>query len=164
MFNQSFQSRLDLRGLPHRTDTAYARMLPWTRIAFAVGGLQSLVATTTMNTQMLWIMAPIAALAVVMPHHLIEYLYNFIRHITKTEKLPRNQAPVRFAFFMATLMLIATATAFDAGVIWLGFVLGMTMVMISAVFCLTHFCVPAAIWTWMFGDRAKITCALNANA
>ena len=152
MIDQTLESRLAMRGLPVRRDAAFRRMLPWTRIAFAVGGLQMLFATLRMDTDMMWTMVPVALLAVVMPHHLIEYAYNFvIRHITRTEPLPANKAPVRFAFFMASVTIACTATAFDAGFVWLGFVLGGFMVVVSATLCLTHFCLPAAIWSFLVG-------------
>ena len=162
MYSDTITSRLALRGLPNRSDDAFRRMIPWTRIAFAVGGVQTCIATMTASADMLWTMAPIAALAVVMPHHLIEYVYNFaIRHITKTEPLPRNGAPVRFAFGMMAVMLALTALAFDAGVFWLGFLLGTSIVMVSATVCLTHFCLPAAIYGWLFGDRSQVRCAMG---
>ena len=165
MLTQTTKSRLALRGIDARDDKAFRRMLPWSKLAFAVGGAQAFIATTTGNSDMLWSMVPVAALAVILPHHPIEYAYNYgIRFITRTLPLPANRAPVRFAFFMATVIIALTAMAFDAGYTWLGYLLGMQVVAVSATFCVTSFCIPAAIWALIRGDGAQVSTALNRPA
>ena len=161
MIDQTTEARLALRGIEARDDEAYRRMLPWTKMAFALGGTQALIATTFADAATLWQMVPVAAAAVILPHHPVEYLYNFgIRHVTKTAPLPTNKAPVRFAFFMATLILAAAAWSFDKGIMWLGYLLGLQVALVSATFVVSSFCIPAAIWAFMTGQRHKITCAL----
>ena len=156
------KSRLALRGIEVRDDAAHARMLPWTKLAFGLGGVQACIATTFGLPDMLWQMVPVALLAVILPHHPVEYVYNHaIRHVTGTIPLPPNRAPVRFAFFMAALTLAAAAASFEAGLLWLGFLLGTAVVMLSATFVLTSFCVPAAIWAVLTGNRAGVVCALR---
>ena len=106
-------------------------------------------------------MVPVAALAVVLPHHPIEYLYNYgIRFLTRTAPLPANKAPVKFAFFMATIILAAAAWAFDNGIMWLGYALGANVAFVSALFVFSSFCIPAAIWAFVTGNRQKIICAI----
>ena len=161
MTNTKTTARLALRGIETRDDLDYQRMLPWTKLAFAVGGTQALIATATADAATLWQMVPVAAAAVVLPHHPIEYIYNYgLRRLTKTAPLPANKAPVKFAFFMATLILAAAAWAFDAGIIWLGYALGLQVAVVSAIFVTSSFCIPAAIWAFVTGNRQKVVCAL----
>ena len=161
MTDQRIEARLALRGIEPRNDPAFRRMLPWTKLAFALGGAQALYASTFANSDMLWQMVPVAAAAVILPHHPVEYLYNHgIRFLTKTAPLPANKAPVRFAFFMATLILAAAAWAFDNGIMWLGYALGLQVALVSATFVVSSFCIPAAIWAVLTGNRSKIACAL----
>ena len=158
------KSRLALRGIDMQDDDAYRRMLPWSRLAFAVGGTQALIASLTCNADMFWQMVPVAALAVIMPHHLVEYVYNHgIRRITKTAPLPANKAPVRFAFFMATIMLALAAASHDAGMHVLGAFFGLQVALVAGLFVFTGFCVPAAIWAFFTGNKCQIGAALRAG-
>ena len=98
MISQTQHARLALRGIEYQDDAAYRRMLPWTKMAFAVGGTQAAIATASADATMLWQMVPVAALAVILPHHPLEYLYNWgIRFAVRAAPLPANKAPVRFA-------------------------------------------------------------------
>ncbi len=162
MLTQTQNARLELRGITPSNDPAYARMLPWTKMAFVVGGTQAAIATTFADAAMLWQMVPVVALAVILPHHPIEYIYNLvIRHIIRAAPLPRNAAPVRFAFFLATLILASSAMAFDAGYTWLGYALGYQVTLVAGIFVFSSFCVPAAIWAFVTGNKRQISCALN---
>ena len=156
-------SRLALRGIESRDDEAFQRMLPWTKMAFAVGGAQALVATTFGSADMLWQMVPVAAAAVILPHHPLEYVYNYgIRFVTKSVPIPANRAPVRFAFFMASVILAVAAAAFDSGIWWLGYALGLSVATVATTFVVTGFCVPAAIWAFLTGNGSGVSCALRA--
>ena len=161
MITEKAQARLALRGIETRNDREFARMLPWTKLAFAIGGTQAAIATINTDAATLWQMVPVAALAVILPHHPIEYIYNYgIRFLTRTAPLPANKAPVKFAFFMATLILAAAAMAFDNGVNWLGYALGANVALVSGLFVFSSFCIPAAIWAFVTGNRQKIMCAI----
>jgi divalent metal cation (Fe/Co/Zn/Cd) transporter len=161
---QKLMGRLAIRGLPQRQDDAYLRMIGWTRFAFAVSAVQVAVATMFAFSPTLWLMAPVAALAAIMGNHFYEYVYNYgIRRWTRTEPLPANAAPTKFAFGMMSAMLVATATAFDYGVAWLGYGLGGMIIAVSALVCVTHFCLPAAIYKFVMGERAQIRCALGGQ-
>ena len=163
MTNAKSQARLALRGIETRNDAAYQRMLPWTKLAFAIGGTQAAIATANADAATLWQMVPVAAAAVILPHHPVEYVYNHgLRFVTKTAPLPANKAPVRFAFFMATLILAAAALAFDSGNTWLGYALGGQVAIVSAIFVASSFCIPAAVWAVVTGNGHKVTCALSA--
>ena len=161
MITQTAKSRLELRGIQYRDDPAYRRMLPWTKMAFVVGGTQAAIATFAHDAATLWQMVPVVALAVVLPHHPIEYIYNWgIRHIIKAAPLPTNAAPVRFAFFMAAIILASAAWAFDNGITWLGTFLGLQVALVAGTFVFSSFCIPAAIWAFVTGNKDKVCCAL----
>ena len=160
MTNEKTQARLALRGIAYHDDVAYRRMLPWTKMAFVLGGTQAAFASVTGDAAMLWQMVPVVALAVVLPHHPVEYIYNWgIRHVIKAAPLPVNAAPVRFAFFMAAIILAAAAWSFDNDMIWLGTFFGLQVALVAATFVFSSFCIPAAIWALLTGDRRKIACA-----
>ena len=161
MISQTQHARLALRGIEYQDDAAYRRMLPWTKMAFAVGGTQAAIATASADATMLWQMVPVAALAVILPHHPLEYLYNWgIRFAVRAAPLPANKAPVRFAFFMATLILSAAAMAFDSGNTWLGYALGAQVPVVAGLFVFSSFCLPAAIWAVLTGKRERVACAI----
>ena len=163
MTTDVMNSRLALRGIEPSDDEAFRRMLPWTKMAFAVGGTQALIATTLGNADMLWQMVPVAAAAVILPHHPLEYIYNYgIRFLTKSAPLPANRAPVRFAFFMASIILAAAAAAFEAGALWMAYAMGLSVAMVATTFVVTGFCVPAAIWAVLTGNGSGVSCALRA--
>ncbi len=161
MIDQTTLARLQLRGIEYHDDPAYRRMLPWTKMAFVIGGTQALIATVSADAATLWQMVPVALAAVILPHHPFEYIYNWgIRHVIKAAPLPSNKAPVRFAFFMAAMILAAAAWSFDAGITWLGFFLGLQVALVATTFVVSSFCVPAAIWAFLTGNRQRIGCAL----
>ena len=164
MIDQTAIARLELRGIAYRDDAAYRRMLPWTKMAFVLGGTQAAIASVTGDAATLWQMVPVAAAAVILPHHPFEYVYNWgIRHAITAAPLPANKAPVRFAFFMAALILAAAAWAFDNGMTWLGMALGLQVALVAATFVVSSFCIPAAIWAFVTGNRQQISCALHAD-
>lgn len=164
MIDQTTKARLELRGIDYHDTDAYRRMLPWTKMAFVIGGTQAAIATTMADAAMLWQMVPVVAAAVILPHHPVEYVYNWgIRHVIKAAPLPTNKAPVRFAFFMATLILAAAAWAFDSGIYWLGMVLGLQVAFVAMTFVVSSFCIPAAMWAFVTGNRQQVSCALAAQ-
>ena len=162
MITETQKARLELRGIDYNDDAAYRRMLPWTKMAFILGGTQAAIASLTADAATLSQMVPVAAAAVILLHHPFEYVYNWgIRHAIKAAPLPANRAPVRFAFFMAALILAAAAWAFDAGLTWLGMALGLQVAAVAATFVFSSFCIPAAIWAFVTGNRHQVVCALR---
>jgi hypothetical protein len=106
-------------------------------------------------TPLLWAMVPIAALGAIFKVHPFDLIYNYgLRHLTGTRSLPRNGAPTRFACGVASVWLVATALAFEAGLAWQGYLLGGVLTSIGTIVSVTHFCIPSLVYQFLFGDRA----------
>ena len=119
------------------------------------------IATALAFTPLLWAMVPIAALGAIFPRHPFDFVYNHgVRHLTKTQPLPLNRAPTRFACGVASVWLVATAVAFTMGPAWLGYALGGALTSIAAFGSITHFCIPSTVYQLLVGDRSTAYDAL----
>ena len=84
--------------------------------------------------------------------HVFDVLYNHgVRRLTGGPRLPRNPAPRRLAFLMATVMLTATAVAFAVGLRTLGSVLGTVQIVGCATYVFTGFCIGSWLHGKLFG-------------
>ena len=149
------QSWLEIRGIACSNDPEFVKLVPWLRTTFLLCGTLVGIGTGLAFTPLLWAMVPIAALGGILPVHPFDLIYNFgIRHLTGTRPLPRNGAPTRFACGIAAVWLVATALAFEAGIAWLGYVLGGALTAVAAIVSVTNFCIPSLIYQLLFGERA----------
>jgi len=157
--------RLQLRGMDISQDPAFLKMVPWSVTTFALCGLMVGLATAFAFTPLLWAMVPIALLGALMPRHPFDAIYNYgIRRLTGTAELPKNAAPVRFTCGIAIPWIVAIAASFETGYSLIGTILGFTLVGVSALVSTTHFCIPSAIYQFLFGDRRLIVPALTGTA
>ena len=153
-----------MRGIACSNDPEFVKLVPWLRTTVVLCGTFMGLGTGLAFTPILWVMVPIAALGGILPVHPFDYIYNFgIRHLTGTRPLPRNGAPTRFACGIAAVWLVATALAFEAGIAWLGYVLGGDLTSVAAVVSVTHFCIPSLIYQLLFGERAVAHAALFSS-
>jgi hypothetical protein len=162
---ETLVARLKLRGVKISPDPAFAKMVPWTRLTFALCTGATAVATVFACTTMLWSMVPIAIVGAATRRHPFDHIYNHIvRRFTGTSELPPNAAPTRFACGTATIWFIIMALAFQLGYAPLGYTLGAMFVAIGTLVSITHFCIPSVIYQFLFGDRSLIKPAIYSGA
>ncbi len=145
------RKRLNIQGLTDVSDDVLAPLAPWLRMAFGGCALLAALGTVLASPTILWILAPIAALAALFPVHPFDLIYNHgIRHWRGTGPLPKRQAPTRFACGVGVVWLVATALAFQSGYLISGYVLGGALTGIALLVSTTDICIPSMIYNAVF--------------
>ncbi len=144
--------RLDIQGFEGIDDERLAETGRWLRLAFGLCSLMALTGTLLASPIGLWMLVPIAALGAAFPVHPFDYIYNYgLRHLTGTGPLPHRGAPSRINCGIATVWLIATASAFQSEAIFAGYVLGGLLVVVGGLVSTIDFCIPSLIYRSIFG-------------
>ena len=143
--------RLNVQGLSDVSDEELAPVAGWLRKAFLGCAVLAAVGTALASPTTLWILTPIAALGALSPVHPFDLIYNHgIRHLRKTDKLPRRRAPTRFACGVGTVWLVATALAFQSGLLIQGYILGGALTAVAGLVGTTDICIPSMIYNAVF--------------
>lgn len=149
------RQRLEMQGFIGLDDAVLAEVEPWLRFSPAVCTVVVAVGTAFASAAVLWTFVPIAVLGAVFPVHPFDLVYNHgLRRLTNTRPLPLNGPPRRFASAVAAVWLAATAWAFGAGLLWLGYLLGGVLAGVTAVDTVAHFCVPSLIYAVLFSRHS----------
>jgi hypothetical protein len=162
---EKLKARLHLRGVDIFADAEFNKVAPWTRLTFGLCTGVALYATAFVCTVTLWLMVPVALWGAATSRHPFDHVYNkFVRRYTNTIELPRNGAPTRFACGLAAVCFASIAIAFHTGNNTLAYGLGAVFVAVGLLVTLTHFCVPGAVYQFLFGDRSLIKPAVFGGA
>ncbi len=146
------RKRIEAQGYLGLSDADLSEVGPWLRLSPAICMVWVAIATWNESTTALLVLIPFAALGSILPWHPFDVIYNLgIRHFLATQVLPRSRAPRRFACFVATIWLGATAWAFYSEATILGYVLGSSLSVAAAVPTFTDFCIPSFFYGLMFG-------------
>ncbi len=144
--------RLDIQGFERVDHAALAPVASWLRLAFGLCAVMAGVGTLTASPTLLLLLVPIAGLAALFPVHPFDLIYNYgIRFMTGTSPLPRRGAPSRFACGLGAVWLIATAWAFQAGHLIVGYVLGGLLTGVGALVSTMDVCIPSLMYRSIFG-------------
>jgi hypothetical protein len=101
-------------------------------------------------------LVPFSALGAILPGHPFDVFYNYgLRHLSGTPPLPRYGARRRFACALATVMIVAAAWGFQAGMPMVGYIVGWSLVAAAFVNVSTGFCIPSFMVRMLFG---KVVC------
>lgn len=150
------RERIQAQGFCGFTDEAYKQLNYPLRLSPAICMLWAAIGTALASPAILWALVPFAALGAILPGHPFDLLYNHgLRHLFNMPALPPNPPRRRFACLMATIMLVASAWGFQAGMPLLGYVVGWSLVGAAFVNVSTGFCVPSFIVRLAFG---KVVC------
>jgi len=150
------RERIQAQGFCGLDDKTYAQMNYPLRLSPAICMVWATVGTALASPTILWALVPFAALGAILPGHPFDVLYNYgLRHLLGTPALPRYGARRHFACALATIMLIATAWGFQAGMPLLGSIAGWSLVVAAFVNVSTGFCIPSFIVRLFFG---KVVC------
>ncbi|MCO5760906.1 MAG: DUF4395 domain-containing protein [Chromatiaceae bacterium] len=127
------------------------------RLSPAICMVWTAVGTALASPAILWALAPFAALGAILPGHPFDVLYNYgLRHLLGTPVLPRYGIRRRFACALATIMIVAAAWSFQAGLPLAGQIAGWSLVAAAFVNVSTGFCIPSFIVRIFFG---KVVCS-----
>lgn len=144
--------RLETQGFVDLDDAMLAEVGPWLRFSPAICTVLMGLGTALASPVILGILVPIAVLGAIFPVHPFDLIYNYgVRHLSGTRPLPPNGSPRRFACGVAAVWLTATAWAFSAGAMLVGYVLGWVLTLVAAIVSVSHFCIPSTIYCALFG-------------
>ncbi len=147
--------RLEVQGFL-LDDVALRQIGRWLRFTPALCATGIAIGTLLASPSMLWALAATAAAGALFPRHPFDFLYNFaIRFLTRTQPLPVNRAPRRFACGVAALWLAGTAMAFEGGQPALGYILGGAIVVLATLVSLTDICIPSVVYQFLFARRDR---------
>lgn len=150
------RERIQAQGFCGLDDATYAQVNYPLRLSPAICMVWAVVGTALASPTILWALVPFAALGAILPGHPFDVLYNYgLRHLLGTRALPRYGVRRRFACALATIMLIAAAWGFQAGMPRVGYIVGGSLVAAAFVYVSTGFCIPSFIVRIFFG---KVVC------
>lgn len=147
--------RIEAQGFVGLDDKTLAQLNYWLRLAPVMCMTWTAVGTALASPIILWALVPFAALGALLPGHPFEVIYNYgLRHLFRTEAIPRYRPPRRFACLLATTMLIASAWGFQSGSPAIGYTFGTFLAAAAFVNVSTGFCIPSFIYGLIFGNPA----------
>jgi len=122
------------------------RQLAWgLRFTPAVCMAAALVGLAARYPPIHYALAVLGGLALVLPaHHPLDMLYNhLVRPWTGGPLLPPNPWPRRVACFLGGAMNLGIGLAFQAGVVWLAYLIGSALIVLQLIVISSHFCVAS---------------------
>ena len=150
------RERIQAQGFCGLDDATYAQVNYPLRLSPSICMVWVAVGTAFASPTILWALVPFAALGAILPGHPFDVLYNYgLRHLLDTPALPRYGVRRHFACAEATLMVIAAAWGFQAGMPMVGYIVGWSVVAGAFVQVSTGFCIPSFIARIFFG---KVVC------
>lgn len=151
--------RIEMQGFTGLDDRTIQQIDPWIRLAPALCMVWTGVGTAIGSAAVIAALVPFAVTGVVATRHPFDLIYERgLRPRLGTPSIPRYGTPRRFACLVASAWLVATAAAFHAGAMALGYVLGASLVAAAAVPTFSGFCVPSFIYG-LFVRRAPAPAA-----
>lgn len=152
----TLRARIQAQGFCGLDDATYRQINYPLRMSPAICMVWAAIGTAMASPAVLWTLVPFAALGALLPTHPFDIIYNHgLRYLFNTPALPRYPVRRRFACFIATVMLVASAWGFQAGMTTLGYVVGWSLVTAAFVNVSTGFCVPSFIYMLFMG---KVIC------
>ena len=156
--NPTVRSRLEAQGFCGLDDKTLAELAPWMRWTYTLGTLVTLIGVALMSPGVLWTLAAITSVAIFLPFHPFDLLYNYgMRYLTRTGPIPSSGPQRHFVFVVATVWLAATGWAFHAGADIAGITLGVLLIFVGGLASTTNFCIPSFIYNTVAGRRNKST-------
>ena len=152
----TIRTRIQAQGFCGFDDVTYQQINYPLRMSPAICMIWAAIGTALASPAILWALVPFAALGALLPSHPFDVIYNHgLRYLFKTPALPRYPLRRHFACFMATVMLVATALCFQAGMTMAAYIVGWSLVAAAFVNVSTGFCVPSFVYRLFMG---KVVC------
>ncbi len=133
---------LAMQGFPIRSDPSIRRVQPWLRLTPSLSTLWIATGTALASPAMLLGFALVSALGASQRKHPFDRLYDrWIRRVARSERLPENPPPRRFAMALASVGAATTALLFATGQRRAAIVAGALLGSAGATVATTHLCV-----------------------
>lgn len=146
--------RLEAQGFCNLDDATLGELAPWLRWSPALCTVFMALGVALQSPGILWTLAGTAFLGALLPFHPFDLLYNYgARYLTNTRRLPHHGPQRRFACGMATVWLLATGWVFYAGSSFVGYALGLPLILVAVLVSITHFCIPSFIYNTLFSGQ-----------
>ena len=151
------RERIQAQGFCGLNDATYAQINYPLRLSPGIMMVWVALGTVLASARIMWALVPFTALGAILTGHPFDVLYNHgLRYLLGSPELPRYGARRRFAFAVATIMVTLAASAFQAGVPLLGYIVGGAIVASTCLQVITGICGPAVLAGRLFG---KVVCA-----
>jgi hypothetical protein len=149
---KSTRHLLELQGFYGIEDSELSKVDFGLRVSPVICAMTVAVATITANANIFWGLLPFALAGALLPGHPFDVVYNHgLRHWINGSRLPRYQAPRRFACLLASAFIAASALSIQSGAVLAGQILGGALVVTALIPILTGFCVPSFLYRMITG-------------
>ena len=141
------ERNLAMQGFAIDADGSIHRVERWLRLTPSLSSLWIATGTALASPAMLLAFAAVSALGASRREHPFDRLYDrFIRPLARSERLPENPPPRRFAMALASAWAATAALLFATGRRRTGRVAGALLAGAGATVATTHFCLGS--WTY----------------
>ena len=136
------------------TDEEISKHAVGNRFAYQLCTILFTIGIILTNIPILFAAAIIALLAVILPYHPFDYLYNYtVRQWLCRPKLPRRTAQAKFACGIAAVWLALIIFLFESSFFVWGYVLGGILFSVAFLVSTFDFCIPSLIYNNLFRRR-----------
>jgi hypothetical protein len=144
---------LAMQGFPVGTDPSIRRVEPWLRLTPSLSTLWIASGTALASPAMLAGFSLVSAFGASRHKHPFDRLYEIgIRRLAKSEPLPDNPPPRRFAMALAAVWAASAAALLATEHRRAGRIAGGLLGVAGATVALTHFCVGS----WVYRQLARL--------
>ena len=155
-------NRIRAQGYLTNSDSDISQISFGNRFAYLLCSAILIVAVSTANVPLLYVMLTIAFFGIVLPNHPFDYIYNYVlRQQMGKPKLPPRSKQLKFACTVATLWIAGTIYLFTAGLTTAGYVFGAALITVATLVGTTDICIPSLIWNYVFKVDVKSFCTPN---
>ena len=146
--------RIREQGYYHQSDDLLSSMAVGNRFAYQLCTLFVLLGLVTSNLYVLTSMMFIALMAVVLPYHPFDYIYNYgLRHVLQRPRIPRRSKQLKFACAMATAWLATTIWLFTEQYTTAAYIVGGLLVASATLVSTTDICLPSKLYNAVFKPK-----------
>lgn len=144
--------RLRAQGLPQGlSDAELGELAIGNRFAYQLCTVLFSAGLVLTSIPVLVIAAGIAFLAVVLPYHPFDYLYNHgLRHWLDKPKLPKRPAQSKFACGVAGVWLSGISYLFHLSLFTWGYIAGVVLFVVALLVSTIDFCIPSLVCNTLF--------------
>jgi hypothetical protein len=147
--------RIRCQGYQNFTDKEVAQFAPGNRVTFILCSVLLITGVVTANIPILAGLMSLSVLALILPYHPFDYIYNYgLRKPMKGPKLPPRANQLKFACAVALVWIGLHIYLFYNGYMLAGYISGGAMSFVTLLVSTTDFCIPSAIHNFLF--RVKI--------
>ena len=127
------------------------------RFAYQMCTLLFLTGIILTNIPILIVASTVAFLAVVLPYHPFDYLYNaVIRHWFGRPRLPRRTNQAKFACGIASVWILAIIYLIYADLLIGAYLLGGILLIVALLVSVMDFCIPSMVYNMLFARRKPV--------